>query len=520
MLLLILLLLCLPSSFPAVGTRKKRDNMRAQGTEGPPGTGRSPLDQGLPTCTAGTFKRIERKTTAKAIVCPMIRDEEGFLSEWVAYYQMHGFSHVMLFDDGSVDNGLAELQPWINSGFVSVKSNWTAETLKVHPVMLKDAFRTAMASKALLETECKLQAIKWGYDFQVSLDLDEYLIPEREGVTAVDELVLWMNTTGRPSYCMNKLNFPSTPHLLEPINLLTIEAYQTRVNLPGKMNYYTTVAQKCAYKLRSNDYRTNTSEYIAKCCHFHGCSHHDYIRDTKICLENHGEEGWRVSGKGKKWMDSLIINHYSRTLEKYALKGKTWKTSTGEAKAGENSHQAASSYDIPKFLARSVGWRHDPRALRYSCQLREILRSMTGEDPYMRPGLMWYRNPEYGRAIEDPDKRGRYGRPNAPGFKYNDPSPYNYHGKQMGEPQIDLSQKALVASNNKGGKSVAVGRPGKNAGAVVKSGVGSGVGVGSGGGTGAGATTTTSGIKMSRRQDVTQFSQPFSSPPSPSHPPI
>ena len=196
-LVLMLLLLLLPLSTPAAGTRKKRDTiMRSQAAEGPSaGTGRSPLDQGLPTCSAGTFKRIERKTTAKAIVCPMIRDEEGFLSEWVAYYQMHGFSHVMLFNDGSVDNGLAELQPWIDSGFVSVKSNWTVETLKVHPVMLKDAFRTAMASKALLETECKLQAIKWGYDFQVSLDLDEYLIPEREGVTAVDELVRWMNTT-------------------------------------------------------------------------------------------------------------------------------------------------------------------------------------------------------------------------------------------------------------------------------------------------------------------------------------
>ena len=87
------------------------------------------------------------------------------------------------------------------------------------------------------------------YDFQVSLDLDEYLVPERDGVAAVDELARFVNATGRPSYCMSKLNFPSTPHLLEPVNLLTIEAYQTRVNLPGKMNYYTTVAQKCAYQV-------------------------------------------------------------------------------------------------------------------------------------------------------------------------------------------------------------------------------------------------------------------------------
>ena len=46
----------------------------------------------------------------------MIRDEEGFLSEFVAYHQMHGFSHIVFFDHGSTDNGLAELEPWIKSG--------------------------------------------------------------------------------------------------------------------------------------------------------------------------------------------------------------------------------------------------------------------------------------------------------------------------------------------------------------------------------------------------------------------
>jgi hypothetical protein len=118
----------------------------------------------------------------------MIRDEEGFLSEWVAYYQMHGFDHVFLYNDGSIDNGLVELQPWIDSGFVTVKSNFTAETLNIHPGFKNQAFKLAMATKALLETDCKLEAIRLGYDYQMSLDLDEYVIPDRPGVTVVDEV--------------------------------------------------------------------------------------------------------------------------------------------------------------------------------------------------------------------------------------------------------------------------------------------------------------------------------------------
>jgi hypothetical protein len=148
----------------------------------------SPLYQGLPNCLKGDFVRIKKKTTAKAIVCPMFKDEEGFLSEWVAYYQMHGFEHVYLFNDGSIDNSLKELKPWIDSGFVTIRSNFTADSLHINPKMRSQAFKAAMATKALLETECKLEAIRLGYDYQLSLDLDEYVVPNLPGVTVVDEV--------------------------------------------------------------------------------------------------------------------------------------------------------------------------------------------------------------------------------------------------------------------------------------------------------------------------------------------
>ena len=150
--------------------------------------GGSPLYQNLPNCARGDFTRIQKKTTKKAAVCPMIKDEEGFLSEWVAYYQMHGFDHVFLYNDNSIDKGLVELQPWIDSGFVTVKSNFTSIIANINPGFLKQPFKKAMATKALLETDCKLEAIKMGYDYQFSLDLDEYLIPDLPGVTVVDEV--------------------------------------------------------------------------------------------------------------------------------------------------------------------------------------------------------------------------------------------------------------------------------------------------------------------------------------------
>jgi len=386
---------------------------------------KSPFNQHLPDCTQ-PYPVLVKNTTEKALICPMFRDEQGFLSEWVGYYQMHGFDHVILYNDESVDGSLSELDPWIKSGFVSVRANWTTETLKINPHFVRDPFKLAMATKALLETDCKLQAIKWGFRYFMSLDIDEYVIPNDATKTTVDALHDVFKSGKTFQLCANKLNFPSTPHLLEPVNLLTIEAYQSRMREVRRMNYYTTVMPKCAYALSGPKHSNASGEFVAKCCHFHGCQQHDYLSGSKFCSSNFKSE-WESLGRGG-WASVMLINHYSRSLEKYALKAKTWRTATGETKMGEKSADASRNYDLAKFFQRTIGWFHDPTALRYSCQLRALLANVTGEPHYHRPGDQWYRNPEFGRKVGDPDKRGRYGRPSPEGFRWSDGNPYHYHG--------------------------------------------------------------------------------------------
>lgn len=75
----------------------------------------NPFAQHLPDCRK-SYPIIKKKTSKKAIVCPMIRDEQGFLAEWIAYHEMHGFDHIIVFDHGSSDNYTAEIQPWLASG--------------------------------------------------------------------------------------------------------------------------------------------------------------------------------------------------------------------------------------------------------------------------------------------------------------------------------------------------------------------------------------------------------------------
>lgn len=93
------------------------------------------------------------------------------------------------------------------------------------------------------------------------------------------------------------------------------------------------------------------------------------------------------------------ISDYSRSLEKFLLKQQTYET----ASSGRET------YDVYNFFDRSFGYLYDDRAVVWGCLVRAQLANRTGERDYVRPGDFWYRNPEFGRAVEDSAKRGRFG---------------------------------------------------------------------------------------------------------------
>jgi hypothetical protein len=73
---------------------------------------------------------------------------------------------------------------------------------------------------------------------------------------------------------------------------------------------------------------------------------------------------------------------------------------------------------------------YDPSAVRYSCQVREIIREVTNETTFLRKGDFWYRNPEFGREVSDPAKRGRKGASFPKERKVPIRNPYTYQRYQ------------------------------------------------------------------------------------------
>ena len=213
---------------------------------------------------------------------------------------MQGFDHVIFYDNNSTMS-FKELDPWIKTGFVEIKREWWADDPGTHLMLkskdIKKKFNDMMRLKMLAEVDCKRVAVEMGIDIFVSVDMDEYLAPSRNDITVMDELAEWFKSTTRGVCVISKLQFPPTPHILEPVHLLTIEAYQTRYPIPDRMNYYTSVSRKVALKLFGQpDYNANTTTMMINCCDFHGCGNYKF---NKTCPDLIYAETGNILGKHK-----------------------------------------------------------------------------------------------------------------------------------------------------------------------------------------------------------------------------
>ena len=57
-------------------------------------------------------------------VCAIFKNEGRFLKEWLDYYLLAGVDHFYLYDNGSDDDGVAVLKPYVDKGLVTL-IDWT-----------------------------------------------------------------------------------------------------------------------------------------------------------------------------------------------------------------------------------------------------------------------------------------------------------------------------------------------------------------------------------------------------------
>lgn len=360
---------------------------------------------------------LSKRTDKKFLVSSMFKDEEGYLAEFLSFYKVHGFDRVLLWNHGSTDDFMDEIYPWLIDGFVDVKNATEAHKTLVHRVEHShNKFIRVMIMKRELERMSIMYGIRNGFHYYLSADLDEYVLPtfDASGMTltkpipyvtaadAIDEIfegidaIRNLTRPWKPKLYMPilKYNYPGLVHTLEPVNQLIIEAYLTRFSKVKYMNFYSSVQAKFVYKLTGSEWGlgepstvrmpdgnvfneamnlsfTNTHTFLSNCCFFHGCEFNMRNKNSMCSQLEHAinlTTTFEVSPfKQKHAVYGLRMNHYARSLEKFAVKAKTWETS------GHISHD---DYSIKEHLNRGFGWDYDPVALMYACDVRkEISRA-------------------------------------------------------------------------------------------------------------------------------------------------
>lgn len=124
----------------------------------------------LPICLWGQFIREKQNERFPYYIsaCAMFQQEGRFLKEWIEYHKLQGIEHFYLYNNGSTDDYLSVLAPYIESGEVELfwwpsnpNEDWTPHQKRA----IRDAVERASISSFWLTI----------------LDIDEFIVPTEHG---------------------------------------------------------------------------------------------------------------------------------------------------------------------------------------------------------------------------------------------------------------------------------------------------------------------------------------------------
>ena len=185
------------------------------------------------------------------VIGASFKNEAHILDEWVKHYKLHGIDHIYLINDGSDDNYLQILEPYINTGYVTLFNN----TLEINNYPRQKYVYEEYFKKELPKS-------KWW----AVIDLDEFLYSPNE--IDLKKVVQKYEDKGNQLFVHWRM-FGSSGHIEQPD--LVIRNFT-----------------KCKSKLE------NQGKTIFKSDKFKEFNVHEHVVDGNLI-----------------WTNDLIINHYA-----------------------------------------------------------------------------------------------------------------------------------------------------------------------------------------------------------------
>ena len=203
------------SSSPALALRRLADRIHRTVTDlTDPAHSRSKT---LLTLPFRSVPRAERSGVAIVAIC---KNEAPYLQEWLAFHRIAGVDHVYLYDNGSTDGSAETVQPFVDSGFVTVR-DWpmpwnVSQSITAQTLAFVDAVRA--------------YGDRWRW--MAFLDVDEFLFSPVDADGAVVPIARTLEAyADLPVLALFMTMFGSNGHVVRPAGLV-IEEYPAHAPFP------------------------------------------------------------------------------------------------------------------------------------------------------------------------------------------------------------------------------------------------------------------------------------------------
>lgn len=157
-------------------------------------------------------------------VCTVFKNEAPYLKEWIEYHKLLGVQHFRLYNDGSTDNYLDVLSPYIASGDVNL-IEWKKE-----PGNGVYAWINTIQTPAFFDSITQLRdKTKW----LAIIDVDEFILP-----TAHPDIVSFLKKYDQYAGILINWQCFGTSHLMDiPPDKLMIEVLTLKAGENTELNY-------------------------------------------------------------------------------------------------------------------------------------------------------------------------------------------------------------------------------------------------------------------------------------------
>lgn len=226
-------------------------------------------------------------------VAGMFKNEAHILKEWIEHYRFHGADHIYLINDGSTDNYLNILDPYIKEGYV------TLFQCDIPHRKVNEVYQGRQTKVYMKYLQPYFKDIFW----LATLDLDEFL------------------------YCPNSISIPNVLKKFEDVTQLQVNwVWFGSNNLEKQPKSVVQGFTKRAFYTR-RDVRGDT-------CH----GPKTIVNASKIVKLNiHGHDTTDGKIMNVSWMKDMdnslmLINHYALQSRELFFDIKSWRlTASGDA---------------------------------------------------------------------------------------------------------------------------------------------------------------------------------------------